>query len=164
MLPELTLDEAEQLLKLNKDQLDNICLEHPEIFYQVARMYTDMLNLKDGLKDDLKQVEAKIAIQIRFDLEKSSKKITEAQINQLVLISEKRLKAFERYLQAEQEADAWGALKDAFLQRSYMISILSDLHRQNYFSNSCTSGKKVQEQEYQQLRNKMAHARAGKEV
>lgn len=164
MLPELTLSEAEELLKLDKEQLDNVCQEQPEIFYRVARMYTDMLNLKDGLKEDLEQVEAKVANQLRSDLEKLSKKVTETQINQLIYLSEKRQKAFEQYLQAKQEADTWGVLKDAFLQRANMIKVLADLHGQNYFNSSCVSSKKVQEQEYHQLRNKMAQARAGKEV
>lgn len=164
MIPELTLSEAEGLLKLDKEQLDNVCQEQPEIFYRVAKMYTDMLNLKDGLKEELEQVEAEIAIQIRSDLEKLNKKVTEAQIKQLVYMSKKRQKVFEQYLQSKQEADTWGVLKDAFLQRANMIKVLADLHGQNYFNSACVSGKKVQEQEYQQLRNKMAHARAGKEV
>lgn len=164
LLPELTLDEAEELLLIDKEQLDVICQEQPELFYRIARMYVDMSNLKDGCKDDLKRIEAAIAIEIRTEFEALNKKTTETQINQLVTVSEKRKKAMEHYLHTEQEADTWGILKEAFLQRANMLKILSDLHGQNYFNLACSSNKSVQEQEYQNLRNVISKARTKKGV
>lgn len=156
---ELTLEKAEELLQIDKNALDTICQEQPELFYRISEKFVEALSERDAAKDLLTKTEAGESLDIRIALEKNGEKVTEGKVSQMVQDSTNYQAAQSVYLKAKNRMEIWCAVKDAFLQRAQMIKILCDLHGQGYFSTASVSSKSVQEREYASVREKIANLR-----
>ena len=160
-MEELTLEEAENLIAIDKNDLDTICQIHPEIFHRIAKSGADMKSLRDEAKETLQKVEATESLAIRTQLDKVGEKATEVKISQLLQLSERREKAVSRYLNAKAEAEAWLILKETFLERAFMLKNLCDLHGQSYFTTTTLKSSSVQQQSYENLRQRLKQLREG---
>ena len=146
-------------MKIDKNSLDVICQQHPEIFYQVSQKFVEALDEKDSLKCLLAKTEAGESLDIRINLDRKGEKATEGKINQLLQDSVNYQMAQVAYLKAKNKMEMWEAIKDSFLQRAQMIKILCDLHGQGYFSTASVNSKSTQEQAYTNVREKIARLR-----
>jgi len=136
----LTLEEAKELLSIDKDNLDDVCLTHADIFDTVADKHARAVSERDFKKDELSKVHSDIAKKLRSDASEKGEKITEKGIEASILLDEDYIEANEEYLEAKLEADLWSIRKDSFLQRSSMIKRLCELYLAGYYTSSSIKG------------------------
>lgn len=131
----ITLKEARELLVIDKDQLDEVCLTHANIFDDVADRHAQAVGERDYAKDCLSQVYAEVISELRQEAAEKGNKVTEKGLEAAAHLDKGYLKANEAYLDAKLEADRWSIKKDSFLQRSSMIKRLCDLHQSGYYTS-----------------------------
>lgn len=150
----------ENQLGIDKDKLDEVVSQHPQLFHHVAEGYAYAVSRRDEAKDNIKQAEAEAEAELR-DIGDHSKKPTEAAIKTGVSVHKLVTRAKRAYMATSLEADLWLALKDSFHSRRYMISDLVSLHLGGYWSNASAgkAGHDMKEREYQEARQRMREAR-----
>jgi len=155
---ELTLEEAKTLLVIDKFSLDSICEQHPELYNKVAESHIMALSIRDSKKDDMDRIWAERAQYYRTH---ATEKVTEAKVQELVIVDKLYVKAQEDYAEAKLEADLWGVMRDSFSQRASMIKSLSELYTSGYFNLISVQSTKPKQAAYHQTRDKIAKGRAG---
>ncbi|MCK5642276.1 MAG: hypothetical protein KAJ19_15830 [Gammaproteobacteria bacterium] len=131
----ITLEEARDLLTIDKNQLDEVCLTHANIFDDVADTHAQAVGERDYAKDELSKVYAEIISDLRQDAAEKGNKVTEKGLEAAAHLEKDYIKANEAYLETKLEADRWSIKKDSFLQRSSMIKRLCDLHQSGYYTS-----------------------------
>ncbi len=155
---EITLEEAKELLLIDKFSLDTVCEQHPELYNKVAEAHIMTLSIRDAKKDEMERIWAERAQHYRTH---ATEKVTEAKVQELVLIDPLYTKAQEEFGDAKLEADLWGVMRDSFSQRASMIKSLSDLYTSGYFNLVSVQSTKPKQAAYHQTRDKIAKSRAG---
>lgn len=133
----MDLIEFEQALIIDKHDLDTELLSQADLFYRVAQEYAEAVSIKDAQYEFLKETDAKLNLLIRKQFE--GIKITEAQISASVLNHDEHKAVFQEWLGDKEKADKIGHLKEAFIQRSYMLRDLAQLYIAGYFSEKSIS-------------------------
>ena len=136
----MSLQEAQDNLKIDKDALDLVCITHAELFGEVADRHTRAVSERDFKKDALSTAYSEIESEIRSKAAEKGDKITEKAIAAQVLLSDEYLEANEEYLNEKKEADLWANKKEAFMQKSSMIKRLCDLYLAGYYTTSSVKG------------------------
>ena len=136
----MSLQEAQDNLKIDKDALDEVCLTHAELFGEVADRHTRAVSERDFKKDAMSTVSSEVESEIRSKAAEKGDKITEKAITAQVLLSDEYLEANEEYLNAKKAADLWANKKEAFMQKSSMIKRLCDLYLAGYYTTSSVKG------------------------
>lgn len=131
----ITLEEARDLLSIDKDQLDEVCLTHAATFDEVADRHARTVSERDFKKDALSKVYSEIISDLRSEASEKGEKVTEKALEADAHLEVDYLKANKAYLKAKLEADLWSIKKDSFLQRSSMIKRLCDLHQSGYYTS-----------------------------
>ncbi len=131
----ITLEEARDLLTIDKHRLDDVCLTHANTFDDVADRHAQAVGDRDYAKDELSKVYAEVVSDLRKEAAKKDKKVTEKSLEAAAHLDDDHIKANEAYLEAKLEADRWSIKKDSFLQRSSMIKRLCDLHQSGYYTS-----------------------------
>jgi len=159
----MELKEFEAALIIDKHDLDTEILSQADLFYRVAQQYTQAASIKDEMYEVLKETDAEINLAIRH--QNTGNKITEAQINATVLQHKDHRGAFGDWLTAKEEADKAGHLKEAFIQRSYMLRDLAQLYIAGYFSEKSVSADDTTSKEavYKKRKQRLAERRREKE-
>lgn len=147
---ELTLEEAKKLLRIDKNSLDTMCVQHPELFFEVSDMCTYAIAYRDKTKEDMDQMWSTVATKLR-----KAEKITDKAVQELVSIDPAYIKAKNEFLDAKHEAERWSALKDAFMQRSGMIRSLCDLFVTGHYNIATVQSTKPRMAGYKQTREKI---------
>ena len=155
--------EFEAALLIDKHNLDTEILSQADLFYRVAQRYAEAVSIRDEMHEVLKETDAEVNLAIRH--ENSGTKITEAQINATVLKHKFHMEAFGNWLTAKEEADKAGNLKEAFIQRSYMLRDLAQLYIAGYFSEKSVSADNETSKDavYQKHKSRLAERRRDKE-
>ena len=136
----LTLEEATDLLKIDPNRLDDVCIQQSVIFDEVAERHAYAVSDRDSLKDELAKTTSKIAGELRANAAQTGDKITEKAIESKVHLDKRHIQANEDYLEAKLDADLWGIKKDATLQRSSMIKRMCELLISGYYQASTIKG------------------------
>lgn len=136
-----SIKEFEKLLVIDKNNLDLMCVQQPQLFYEVSEAYCSTVSKRDEAKEDVITADAEVACSIREQAEKSGKKITEAFLQQQVSTSKEHFDTMGVYLASKLEVEKLAALKDAFYQRANMIRDLCSLYAANYFSDPSVTSK-----------------------
>lgn len=136
----LTLEEATQLLKIDPNRLDDVCIQQAGIFDEVAERHAYAVSDRDALKDSLAKTTSEIAGELRAAAAEKGDKITEKAIESKVHLDKRHVQANEEYLQSKLDADLWGIKKDATLQRSSMIKRMCELLISGYYQASTIKG------------------------
>ena len=136
MAKEETLDDRieryEGYLRIDVGDLDNEIIEYPQVYYEVSKMYAEVLSIRDKAKNDVKELYAELTFEARQDLEKP----TDAKVEAWVLDNNEHRAAQQKYYAANFDLDRVSALKTAFEQRSYAMREIVDLHACGYMSNT----------------------------
>lgn len=132
----IDVDEYRQYLKIDKDVLDDVISSQADIFFRVSEAYALVCSKRDKAKENLKQDDAKLDMDIREDLFEENIKLTEGKINNLVTCHADHIEAAGVYLDLCEDANVLGSLKDSFSQRSYMIRELVELYTIGYYSEA----------------------------
>jgi len=108
-------------LSINPDNLNEGLEEQSGLYYDVANAYAEAVAQRDAIKLDLEEKSAEIDQATRKKAEAEEAKITEAGVQQAIRMH-KDIQALQRtFLDAKAAADSWGAMKEAFQQRSFML-------------------------------------------
>lgn len=157
-----TIEEFSEALRIDRDDLDTELVQQPQLFHDVSDEWALAISRRDAAKIRRNKEHAKLRIEIKDEVEISGQRATDSLLQALMDKHPRYIKTSLAHNQACEEADRWGALKDAFLQRSYALKDLVALFGQQYFErDSSTAGTRSQraEAEYEQTRSKLAEER-----
>jgi hypothetical protein len=91
-------------------------------------------SLRDAAKTDLAEAEAKADADIRHHFEVMDEKATEGKVNGAVRLSKSVIASTQLLHKRNLKVGQWTALKEAYVQRSYMLKSMIDLAQMNYYS------------------------------
>lgn len=131
---ELTFQQLEALLEIDPDDLDTACARHADLSYRVSKQLAMEQSLRDAAKQNLAEIEAKADLKVRKTFDDLDKKTTEGLIRSNVLLHHDVIAANEDLQKRNIGLLKWTALKEAYMQRSYMLKSLVDLAYMNYYS------------------------------
>ena len=155
-----SLEQLKGSLAIDKSVLDDEVIRQPMLFYAVSEQLTEALAERDAAKEWLATEDASLGVQWRAKLEKAKIRATEAIVTSHVQTDPRHTKAFDEWLEAKTKADRFLVLKDAFIQRSYMLRDLVALYSANYFEASSMKPTKMQEaSQYANNRARISSAR-----
>lgn len=121
MAKTLTLAEGEKALGIDPDDLDNSLMEHADIYYHIADAAVLAAARRDQCKTRLEIATAELDDQLRKAAQAKEEKITEALLEKRLRLQPRIQELTQEHLDLKVEADRWTALKDAFVQRSFML-------------------------------------------
>lgn len=142
MVPELSKKLLSQLLKLeeglriDKASLDKALLEQPELYYHVSKQLADLVSQRDAAKQYISEVEARVDATVRKSLAEAETKATVDQISAAKQRHPDVRDAVDAHLDLSHAVGQFGALKEAFTQRSYVLKDMVSLYISNYYSDS----------------------------
>jgi hypothetical protein len=131
-MEENEITQLEELLKINTLDLDQALIEQPEAFYRISQAYTQAVSIRDQAHENCKRVDAEVDLAIRDHLAQQGLKTTEKVIDSEVKTNDDHIEAYREYLEAKTTAEKLQALKESFIQRSYMLRELCGLHISGY--------------------------------
>lgn len=126
-------EELEQLIKINKHDLDTEWERQSQIAYEVSKSLTEASYHVWKLEHDLEIVRAEEAKDLRLSAAKSSDKITEKAIQESLTLNPDCRKLEEELIRAKYEHNRWQALDKAFNQRVTTLKFESELWMRNYY-------------------------------
>ncbi len=132
--------EFKDLLLIDKNSLDEHLQEQAEIFFRIADALVLAQSERDMFKENISTTDAELNIEFRKDLEEREIKVTDSKINAMVQKADEHLVAFNRYIDAREKADKLAAMKESWMQRSYMLRELVGLFIAGYFSDAAMKG------------------------
>lgn len=132
----LTLEDVEELLLIDKNSLDDEVEMQSATSSCVGKRMVEIESIRDAAKEALSIVDACIANEIREKVEKKNEKITEAKLNHQVLLDDRHKDAMYGYLESKKEAAFWKIKREDFLGRAFMISQMCGLHESEYFERT----------------------------
>lgn len=146
-------------LAIDKNQLDVELMQQSQNFYEVSAQYADAVNRRDTVKKELKEAEAAAYFRVKQALLDAGDKATEAATEARVLQDEDCIDFREELLAANLEVEQLSALKDAFIQRSYVLKDLVALFISGYFADSAIAKPKNSDKQTEALRVRLNNKR-----
>jgi hypothetical protein len=137
---EIELGHYYRDIEIDPDKLDNAAIKQPVIRSSVGARFAHAKAEFIEAKDRLKRIEARLAIDIRADHDRKGEKLTEAALAALVQVNSKRRKAFDAMVDAQRLQDELEELRDSYAERGFMLKVLAELHKTDYFSDSSVKG------------------------
>lgn len=135
------VEEFRKYLVIDKNALDDEVIQQPTLVCKVAEAYVEAAALRDACKEAVATIDAQIDVGVREELE--GEKITETIVRNRVQTHQAHKEAWDAYLTAKYEADVLGALKDAFVNRGFMLRDMVQLAVIGYFDVSSIKGTKA---------------------
>ena len=136
------LDGLEKGLRIDKNDLDNEWIRHPDLNYQVSKEFALAISRRDEMKLTIGEATATLDKQFRDAAADAGEKITETAIAKQIEGSIKIIDLKRDYARACYRADQWLALKEAYAQRSYALKYLVELYGMGYFASSTGSAQR----------------------
>ncbi len=127
-------------LAISEEDLNSCLIEQPELFFSVADAYAYASAERDAAKLALEEVMSELDQQLRLKAAKDEEKVTEASLGRHLATLPRVQKAQREFLECKADADEWGALKEAFVQRSFMLRELVALYIANLSNLSLEKG------------------------
>jgi len=137
---EKLIAEFKDLLLIDKNNLDQHLQEQAEIFYRIADALAQAQSVRDKAKEYIAITDAQLNLQFRKDLEEDGIKVTDAKINAMVQDDEEHQTSFNEYMDTKEQADKLSAMREAWMQRSYMLRELVGLFISGYFADQTLKG------------------------
>lgn len=120
-------------------------------YLEVSEEHATAVSNRDFLKDEVARVHAQLDGDIRMKWTGSGR-LTEASIENQILLDPKYQEVKRRFLQSCQAAELTQATKEAFMQRAYVLKDLATLYVAGYWSTSSVRGQAADELTYQNNR------------
>jgi hypothetical protein len=130
-----TFPELEAGLKIDKHNLEYVCCEHPELFYEVAKQLTLLSSRRDEARQKLKEICASADAEIRHTAAVAGEKIREGDIESQIELDPTVGAARTALFDLEKKVGQVEALMEAFKSRGYMIRDLVQLHLAHYYGS-----------------------------
>ena len=157
-----SLSQLEKLLAIDKDDLDTELVRQPQLFYEVSELMVEAVANRDRLKDALGVTEAQVAAAVRDRLSRQEVKVTEGLVREEIALDAKTLKAQHEFQEAKHAADQAQQLREAFIQRSFMLRDLASLYVAGYYTQGAVRGAsqgEFSDHQYQQHKNRIDQSR-----
>jgi hypothetical protein len=129
-----TIDDLREGLVIDPNNLDEMLMGHPMLFWAVSEQYVLAASLRDAAKEEISVIDAEMNSDIRKEIEEAGDKVTEKLVESHVLINPLHQEAVQKHRDAKTKADLWNALKDSFSSRNYMLREMASLLVSNYYS------------------------------
>lgn len=128
--------QLEAGIKIDENALEDALQAQPELFYHVAKELALQISKRDQAKQRLAEVEAKIELDIRRKASDEDRKITDKTVAAEVTTDEDVIEASRDFFKLSGIVGQLGALKDAYIQRSYVLKDMTALYIQNYYGQA----------------------------
>lgn len=151
-------DELNEELKFNPHSLDTAILQQSVLYQKVQEHYVNSSSDRDLSKKLLEEEYAKVSLRIRDQAVLEGKKLTEDLVKQLTLLDPEYQDVSSVWLQAKLDSELWGALKESYSSRGFMIKTMAQLWIASYFSNTTVrdTENSMDEVQHQQARTAMS--------
>jgi len=126
--PRSKLEQFRALLAIDRDALDSCLVEQAELFFHVADAHARAVAVRDGAKLDIEQAEAAADVRLRAQAAAREEKLTEPAIMHKLRLDPKLVEMRNKLLECQQAVGQWAALKEAYLQRNYMLKEIVAMH------------------------------------
>lgn len=138
-MKKFTIQDLEFGLNIDQDLLEEECATHSESFYHAAKEYALTVSRRDFAKQALAELTAEIDAQLRYEADRADEKTTEPAIAASKLRNLAIRTAQKELLELSRDVGEWGALKEAFEQRSYALRDMVQLWLGNYYGDKPTA-------------------------
>lgn len=149
----LTIQEAERLLKIDKNNLDEEMVRHPVLLAEIGRHHVAACDDRDRAKDVMENADAVTYLTAK---RAAVDKPTDYSVKQTAKASPKAKRAQERYRDAKAVAAGWEVLWTAFMQRSFMLNKLAELYTAQFYSSDSSYQRPSYERKKHVTRKKRA--------
>ena len=151
-------DEMSEELKFNPHSLDAAILQQSFLYQKVQEYYANSNSDRDLAKKHLEEEYAKVSLRIREQSSLEGKKLTEDLVKQLTLLDPDYQESTSVWLDAKLDSELWGALKESYSSRGFMIKTMAQLWIASYFSNTTVrdTENSMDEVQHQQVRKAMS--------
>jgi len=155
------ISELNKCLYIDEHNLDQELIKQPVIFNEISQAYAESASIRDQLKYEVEKAYADVSLAVRAEFLEEGRKVTEDLVVQTTLIDEAYVESQTAYLEAKRVCEEWSSLKEAFIQRSFMLRDLVSLYLGGYYSESSIKGgaDAAKEVQYEQTKKKMATQR-----
>jgi len=131
------LQWAKDKLAIDKDNLDLMWVEQPQVYHDIAERLALEISRRDEAKNDLKDLEAQIDSELREDAEadfqkNGTKKPTETALKNMMREDKRWKKANALQLELDKNVGLLQAHQAAYHQRRYALENLVTLHVSGY--------------------------------
>lgn len=158
---DVSLQDLEKALKIDKHALDEGLECQSDLFYMVARECALLMSRQDSASQELKEIEAFVDQKIRRELD-PNEKVTERDIEARRRTHSDVVEVVSKLLDLKRDVAIWQALKEAWQQRSYVLKELVTLYVASYYGDKTNStSDRMKEHDAGTARRKMADARRG---
>lgn len=123
-------------LRINEHQLDLDVAEQPALFQQVNEQLADAREALDKAKLLLKQQEGVAQVRVRKAFDSAGSKYTETSVAASVAGDPNVIQANDEVVYATKREQLWVGLRDAYIQRQFMVKHMADLFAAQYFQKS----------------------------
>jgi hypothetical protein len=159
-MDKITFEEAEELLLINKHELDDDCVTQPSIFHSVGDQFLTAKSIRDKSKKNLAEVDATIAKELRLDADTKGTKLSEAKLQELIILDNRHKEAFAIWAEDNLISERWELMKESFSQRSFMLKDVCSLFYTNYYiRESIHISREAVEKETDNVKKKLADNR-----
>lgn len=151
-------EELSEELKFSPHELDKAILQQSSLYQKVQEYYVNSSSDRDLAKKLLEEEYAKVSLRIRDQAVSEGKKLTEDLVKQLTLLDIEYQEVSSTWLQAKLDSELWGALKESYSSRGFMIKTMAQLWIASYFSNTTVrdTENSMDEVQHQQVRKAMS--------
>jgi hypothetical protein len=136
-IEEITSDAINDLrgrLQINQFDLENECVNQPELYDEVGQLATEAKSFARSAKDNLDYTRAMVESEIRKNPESFGVvKVTESSVDAAVTIDQRYVDASRKYIDAQRLSDSLSVLQSAAEQRKSMIKDLVSLYIYSYY-------------------------------
>ena len=140
-------------LTIDKNHLDDECLEQPGKYLKYAELLVEAEEERDKLKRKRDVVYAEVEERVRAEAEDSGEKLTEAKVKAKVVIDKVVAGVEDELLKATTKAKLLAVGVEAFQQRKKSIEQLCSLYGLGYFAQP--KGKAVTETKSKMISEKL---------
>lgn len=147
------MKEYKMDLEIDKNDLDNACLQQPMLFDIYAQKVVSLCKLKEELELEIKNLSAKLDGVIREAASAEGKKITEAMIQNEIIRNIQYADLQYKYLNIYAEVEEAKVIKEAFQQRKDMLRLLTELYISGYWGSVET--KVVKQQATESIKDRL---------
>ena len=130
------LQKFEELVPIDKYNLDTLLQEHPDLFYRVSVAYEEAGASADQAKSYMDRLGAELDVEYRERMLKDGGKATDTAVKQAVANDPDMKAASEEFLDKRRLLGRWRALKDAYETRFKSMKELVQLYSSGYFSDA----------------------------
>jgi len=134
----MLLAEIEEALEIDYENLDQMLLQHSQLYYQVSKTVAILVSYRDKQEKIRREIESEVRLDISKDAEVKKEKLTVAEADALKYTDVKVVDAIRGVYDLSEEVNVWSALKEAFVHRNYMLKEINKLYVMNYYATHDT--------------------------